>query len=79
MGGNFISFGPYKIDEGKGRKFSGKEGEMSEKIECPKCHRTNLINLHAEQNIFVKVEGKPLPRPKLKGPKYECRDCGNKF
>ncbi len=52
---------------------------MSEKIECPKCHRTNLINLHAEQNIFVKVEGKPLPRPKLKGPKYECRDCGNRF
>jgi len=54
---------------------------MAKEITCPnpKCHSTNFINLHAEQNIFVKVEGKPLRRSKLKGPKYECRDCGNKF
>ena len=52
---------------------------MSEKIECPKCQSTNIYNLHAEKKVGGRAEGKPLPGSKLKGPKYECRDCGHQF
>lgn len=54
---------------------------MSEEIKCPdhKCQSANFLNLHAEQNIVTKPEGKSLQWPKKKGPKYQCRDCGRKF
>lgn len=54
---------------------------MPEEIKCPnsKYQSTNIYNLHAEQKVGGRTEGKPLPGSKLKGPKYECRDCGNKF
>ncbi len=54
---------------------------MPWKIKCPnpKCHSTNVYNLHAEGNVGGRAEGKPLPRSKGKGPKYECRNCGHRF
>ena len=62
-------------------KYIKKEGEMPEEIKCPnrKCQSTNFINLHAEQKVGGRAEGKPLPGSKLKGPKYECLDCSRRF
>jgi len=65
-------------EERKGNS-QGKRRNMSEKIECPKCQSTNIYNLHAEQKVGPRAEGEPLPGSKLKGPKYECLDCGRRF
>lgn len=54
---------------------------MPQRIRCPnpECRSANIDNLHAEGNVGGRAEGKPLPRSREKGPKYECRNCGNRF
>lgn len=54
---------------------------MSGRIRCPnsECRSTDIHNIHAEGNVGPRAEGKPLPRSKGKGPKYECCNCGHQF
>ncbi len=54
---------------------------MPEEIKCPnrKCQSTNFTDLHVEQKVGGRAEGKPLPGSRLKGPKYKCNDCGRRY
>ena len=54
---------------------------MSWKIKCPRCDTPNPINIYAEGNVGPAIEGKPLPKSKKAGPKYECRnpECLHRF